>query len=63
MPDEARQLAEITDALTPTVKLIKRGQKEGIFHKRDPKTMAKCLWASVQGIIVFLSYSVALSPS
>ncbi len=55
MPEEARKLALSADAVTPTVKLIKKGQKDGIFHKGDPNTMAKCFWASVQGIMEQMS--------
>ena len=51
MPEEARKLAESVDAFTPMVKLIRRGQKEGIFHKGDADTMARCFWYSVQGIM------------
>ena len=55
MPEEARKLALSADAVTPTVKLIKKGQKDGIFHKGDPDTLAKCFWASVQGIMEQMS--------
>ena len=51
MPEEARKLAESTDALAPTVKMIKRGQKDGVFHKGDADTMARCFWYAVQGIM------------
>lgn len=51
MPEEARKLAESTDAVTPTVKLIRQGQKTGIFHKGDAETMARCFWYAVQGIM------------
>ena len=51
MPEEARKLSESADAITPTVRMIKRGQKAGIFHKGDAETMAICFWASVQGIM------------
>jgi len=55
MPAEARELAESTDAMASTVKLIRKGQKDGIFHKGDPETMAKCFWASVQGIMEMMA--------
>lgn len=51
MPEEARRLAESADAVTPTVKLIRRGQKAGVFHKGDAETMARCFWYAVQGIM------------
>ena len=51
MPEEARKLAKSADAITPTVRMIKKGQKAGIFHKGDAETMAICFWASVQGIM------------
>ena len=55
MPEETRKLALSADAVTPTVKLIIKVQKDGIFHKGDPDTMAKCFWASVQGIMEQMS--------
>ena len=51
MPEEARKLAESADALVPTVRMIKRGQKDGVFHKGDADTMARCFWYAVQGIM------------
>ena len=51
MPEEARKLAESADALVPTVSMIERGQKEGIFHKGDSDTLARCFWYAVQGIM------------
>ena len=62
MPEEARKLALSADAVTPTVKLIKKGQKDGIFHKGDPDTMAKCFWASVQGIMEQMSADTKMDP-
>ena len=58
MPEEAKKAAASADALHPTVELIKRGQKEGIFHKGNAVTMAKCFWAAVQGIME----EIALNP-
>lgn len=55
MPEEARNLALSEDAVTPTVKLIKKGQKDGIFRKGNADTMARCFWASVQGIMEEMS--------
>ncbi len=55
MPEEARRLAQSVDAVAPTVKLIKKGQKDGIFRKGDADTMARCFWASLQGIMEEMS--------
>ena len=55
MPEEARKLALSADAVTPTVKLIKKGQKTGVFRKGNADTMARCFWASVQGIMEEMS--------
>ena len=55
MPEEARRLAQSADAVTPTVKLIKKGQKAGIFRKGNADTLARCFWASVQGIMEEMS--------
>ena len=51
MPEEARKLAMSMDTVGFTSELIKKGQKQGIFHKGDATTMSKCFWASVQGIM------------
>ena len=61
MPEEARKLAESTDAVTPTVAIIKRGQKAGIFHKGDADTMARCFWYAVQGIMEQMTAGDALA--
>ncbi len=55
MPEEARSLARSADAVTPTVKLIKAGQRSGVFRKGNADTMARCFWASVQGIMEEMS--------
>lgn len=55
MPEEARRLAQSGDAVTPTVNLIKKGQKTGVFRKGNADTMARCFWASVQGIMEEMS--------
>lgn len=51
MPEEARQLAQSVDVVTPTVKYIQKGQKDGVFRKGNADIMARCFWASVQGIM------------
>ena len=51
MPEDARQVALSIDTVNFTAGLIKKGQKEGIFHKGDAKLMSRCFWASVQGIM------------
>ena len=55
MPEEARHLAQSADAVAPTVRLIKKGQKTGVFRKGNADTMARCFWASVQGIMEEMS--------
>ena len=52
-PVMSPELAESVDAVAPTVKLIKKGQKEGVFHKGNAETMAVAFWASVQGIMEY----------
>ena len=51
MPEVARQVALSVDTVDFTAKLIAKGQKDGIFHKGDAKLMARCFWASIQGIM------------
>lgn len=51
MPEEARKFASSLDTISSTTRLIKEGQKSGVFRKGDATLMAKCFWASVQGIM------------
>ena len=51
MPEEARSLAASVNSIDFTAALIVRGQKDGIFREGDPVLMARCFWASVQGIM------------
>ncbi len=51
MPEEARRIAMDVNSIDFTAKLIRKGQKEGIFRKGDPVLLSRCFWASVQGIM------------
>ncbi len=51
MPEEVRKVALSVEAIDNTAKLIKKGQKEGIFRKGDPKLLALCFWSAFQGIM------------
>lgn len=51
MPEEARKISFSVDSISSTAKLIKAGQKEGIFRKGDPKQLSLCFWSAVQGIM------------
>ena len=51
MPEEARKVALLVDAVDFTAKLKSNGQKDGIFHKGDAGLMSRCFWASVQGVM------------
>lgn len=51
MPEKAREAARQVDSIEFTAKIIRKGQKQGIFRKGDPKLLATCFWASVQGIM------------
>ena len=51
MPEEARGIALSTATMDDTAKIIKKGQKSGIFRKGDPKLLSVCFWAAVQGIM------------
>ncbi|MCR4687672.1 MAG: TetR/AcrR family transcriptional regulator [Lachnospiraceae bacterium] len=51
MPEEARQVALSVDTIDTTAKLIKKGQKEGIFREGNTVLLSRCFWASVQGIM------------
>ncbi|MBR6079434.1 MAG: hypothetical protein IKP60_04655 [Treponema sp.] len=53
MPKEAREIASSLDSIESTGKIIKEGQRLGLFHKGkgNANLMSKCFWASVQGIM------------
>ncbi len=51
MPEEARRVALSVDTIKDTEKLIKKGQKDGIFRSGDPELLSRCFWAAVQGIM------------
>ena len=51
MPEEARNVALSMGAIDETTAVIEKGQKEGVFREGDPKLLATCFWASVQGIM------------
>lgn len=51
MPEEARRIAMDVNSIDFTARLIRNGQKEGIFRKGDPVLLSRCFWASVQGIM------------
>lgn len=51
MPEEARKAALAVDSIDFTAALIGKGQKDGVFREGDPILLARCFWASVQGIM------------
>ena len=51
MPKEAREIASSLGSIESTEKIIKEGQRLGLFHKGNANLMSKCFWASVQGIM------------
>ena len=51
MPEEAHKTALAVDSIEFTSALISRGQKDGIFREGDATLLARCFWASVQGIM------------
>ena len=51
MPEEARQVALSVTTVDDTAKLIRVGQKQGVFRKGDAKLLSGCFWASVQGVM------------
>lgn len=51
MPEEARQVALSVDTIQDTAKLIKKGQKAGVFRSGDAVLLSRCFWASVQGVM------------
>lgn len=55
MPEEAKKLANSVDTLEKTALMIREGQKTGVFRKGDAVLLARCFWASVQGIMEEMS--------
>ena len=55
MPEEVRKIASGASAVEMTAEIIKNGQEKGVFKDGDPKLMAICFWASVQGIMEEMS--------
>ena len=51
MPEEARQVALSVESIDATAKMIKAGQKTGVFRRGDAMLLSRCFWASVQGIM------------
>lgn len=51
MPEEARAIALSINQIEKSAKIIRKGQKTGVFRKGDAKLLATCFWASVQGIM------------
>lgn len=51
MPEEARQLALSVNQIENSAKIIETGQKAGAFREGDPKQLAGCFWAAVQGVM------------
>ena len=51
MPEEARKIAQSTGTIEETAKIIKKGQKAGVFRNGDAKLLSVCFWATVQGIM------------
>jgi AcrR family transcriptional regulator len=55
MPEEARKVAQSVTSIEDTAKLIRAGQKQGVFRKGDATLLSRCFWASVQGIMEEMS--------
>ncbi|WP_026498246.1 TetR/AcrR family transcriptional regulator [Butyrivibrio sp. WCD2001] len=60
MPEDVRKLANSVEAINNTAKIIKNGQKAGIFRKGDPKLLALCFWSAFQGIMEEMTMDRAL---
>ena len=51
MPEEARKVAMSVTSIDDTAKMIRMGQKQGVFRKGDAKLLSRCFWAAVQGVM------------
>lgn len=55
MPEEVRELAASVKTPETTAKIIKEGQKKGIFRDGDPLQLSITFWAAVQGVMEEMS--------
>lgn len=62
MPEEARQIALSVDSIQSTAKMIKAGQKAGVFRKGDPALLSLCFWSAVQGIMEEMFIDPDMTP-
>ena len=62
MPEEVRKLAMSVEATDNTAELIRKGQKDGIFRKGDPKLLSVCFWSAIQGIMEEMTINKELDP-
>ncbi|MCR5208935.1 MAG: TetR/AcrR family transcriptional regulator [Lachnospiraceae bacterium] len=51
MPEEVRAIAETIHTAEDTSRIIRKGQKEGLFRKGDALQLSITFWAAVQGIM------------
>lgn len=51
MPEKARQIALSVNQIENSAKIIKAGQKAGIFKEGDPMQLSTCFWSAVQGVM------------
>ncbi|WP_255467143.1 TetR/AcrR family transcriptional regulator [Raoultibacter phocaeensis] len=50
IPPRAKDLLAGLDVNTPTVEIIRRGQREGTIRPGDPMALSIAFWAAIQGI-------------
>ena len=55
-PQSARDMVHAFDAITPTVEIIKQGQREGSIRAGDPTALAVAYWGAIQGIAEELAF-------
>lgn len=51
MPEDIRRIAEQVNTSKETAKIIRKGQKKGVFRKGDAMRLSVTFWAAVQGIM------------
>lgn len=48
--ENAKKLLAGLDAITPTVAIVERGQREGTIREGDPRALSIAFWCAIQGI-------------
>lgn len=62
LPEETKKLVESMNQIEMSAKIIKKGQKSGIFREGNATALSSCFWASVQGIMEQMAFNKDFKP-